>query len=159
MNRQAEAADDDDRGFHDDEEEGNVGGAKGTPATEKAGTPATKKRSRKSGKVKEVDPDKVFGDGAPLHALTRRTVPIWNCSSSAVDVGESVNHLQRLNGAKLAAEACNINGMRDKASEVMTGEFLRKSLYGVAQHVLIQLIERVCSPLISESYDLLCGCR
>ena len=129
MNRQAD--EDDDRGFHEDEEEGNVGGAKGTPATEKAGTPATKKRSRKSGKVKEVDPDKVFGDGAPLHALTRRTVPIWNCSSSAVEVGESVSHVLRLNGAKLAATA---NGMRDKASEVMTGDFLRPSLYGVAQH-------------------------
>ena len=125
MNRQADE-DDDDRGFHDDEEEGTVGGAKGTPAT--------KKRSRRSGKVKEVDPDKVFGYGGPLHALTRRTVPIWNCSSSAVDVGESVNCLQRLNGAKLAAKAWNINGMRDKASEVMTGEFLRSSLYGVAQH-------------------------
>ena len=118
--------DDDDRGFHDDEEEGNVGGAKGTPAT--------RKRSRRSGKGKEVDPDKVFGDGAPLHALTLRTVPIWNCSSSAVDVGESVNHLLRLNGAKLAAKAWNINGMRNKASEVMKGDFLRKSLYGVAQH-------------------------
>ena len=82
----------------------------------------------------EVDPDAVFGDGAPLHALTLCTVPIWNSSASAVDVGESVNYLQRLNGAKLAAEAWNINGMRAKASEVMTGEFLRKSLYGVAQH-------------------------
>ena len=136
MNRQVEVAEYDDGGFHDDEEEGSVicGGAKGTPATEKAGTPATKKRSRRSGKGKEVDPDKVFGDGAPLHALTRRTVPIWNSSASAVDVGESVNYIQRLSGAKLAAMAWNINGMRDKASEVMTGDFLRKSLYGVAQH-------------------------
>ena len=133
MNRQVDE-DDDDRGFHDDEEEGNVGGANGTPTTEKAGTPATKKRSRRSGKGKEVDPDKVFGDGAPLHALTRRTVPIWNSSASAVDVGESVNYIQRLNGAKLAAMAWNINGMRDKASEVMIGDFLRPSLYGVAQH-------------------------
>ena len=121
MNRQVDAAEDDDRGFHDDEEEGNVGGAKGTPAT--------RKRSRRSGKGKEVDPDKVFGDGAPLHALTRRTVPIWNCSASAVDVGESVNYLQRLNGAKLAAMAWNLNGMRDKASEVTIGDFLRPSLF------------------------------
>ena len=126
MNRQVVAAEDDDRGFHDDEEEGNVGGAKGTPAT--------RKRSRRSGKGKEVDPDKVFGDGAPLHALTRRTVPIWNCSASAVDVGESVNYLQRLNGAKLAAMAWNINGMRDKAAVAMIGDFLRSSLFGVAQH-------------------------
>ena len=46
LNRQAEAADDDDRGFHDDEEEGSVidGGAKGKTAT--------KKRSRKSGRAK-----------------------------------------------------------------------------------------------------------
>jgi len=128
LNRQVEAADDDDGGFHEDVEEGSVidGGAKGKTAT--------KKRTRRSGKGKEVDPDKVFGDGGPLHALTRRTVPIWNCSASAVDVGESVNHVPRLNGAKLAAEAWNINGMRDKASEVMTGDFLRPSLYGVAQH-------------------------
>ena len=129
LHRQVDAAEDGD-GLLDDAEVGSVidVGAKGTPAT------VTKKRSRKSGKGKEVDPDKVFGDGAPLHALTRRTVPIWNCSASAVDVGESVNHLQRLNGAKLAAEAWNINGMRAKASEVMTGDFLRQSLYGVAQH-------------------------
>ena len=128
MNRQVDVAEDDDGGFHDDEEEGSVidGGAKGKTAT--------KKRSRKSGKGKEVDPDKVFGDGGPLHVLTRRTVPIWNCSSAAVDVGESVNHLQRLNGAKLAAKAWNINGMRDKADGVMIGDFLRPSLYGVAQH-------------------------
>ncbi len=82
LNRQVEAADDDDGGFHDDGEEGCVidGGAKGKTAT--------KKRTSRSGKGKEVDPDKVFGDGGPLHALTRRTVPIWNCSSSAVDAGE-----------------------------------------------------------------------
>ena len=129
LHRQVDAAEDGD-GLLDDAEVGSVidVGAKGTPAT------VTKKRSRKSGKGKEVDPDKVFGDGAPLHALTRRTVPIWNSSSSAVDVGESVNYLQRLSGAKLAAMAWNINGMRDKASEVMIGEFLRPSLYGVAQH-------------------------
>ena len=129
LNRQVDAAEDGD-GLLDDAEVGSVidVGAKGTPAT------VTKKRSRKSGKGKEVDPDKVFGDGAPLHALTRCTVPIWNCSASAVDVGESVNYLQRLNGAKLAAEAWNINGLRAKASEVLTGEFLRPSLFGVAQH-------------------------
>ena len=100
-------------------------GAKGKPA------PKRRKRSRKD---KEVDPDAVFGDGAPLHALTRCTVPIWNSSASAVDVGESVNYLQRLSGAKLAAMAWNINGMRDKASEAMIGDFLRSSLFGVAQH-------------------------
>ena len=100
MHRQVDAAEDGD-GLLDDAEVGSVidVGAKGTPAT------VTKKRSRKSGKGKEVDPDKVFGDGAPLHALTRCTVPIWNSSASAVDVGESVNYLQRLNGAKLAVEA------------------------------------------------------
>ena len=127
MNRQVDAADDDDGGFHEDVEEGSVidVGAKGKPAP---------KRRRRSGKGKEVDPDKVFGDGGPLHALTRRTVPIWNCSSSAVDVGDSVSHVLRLNGAKLAAMAWNINGMRDKASAVMTGDFLRPSLFGVAQH-------------------------
>ena len=127
MNRQVEVANDDDGGLHDDAEVGSVidVGAKGKPA------PKRRKRSRKD---KEVDPDAVFGDGAPLHALTRCTVPIWNCSASAVDVGESVNYLQRLNGAKLATEAWNINGLRAKASEVLTGEFLRPSLYGVAQH-------------------------
>ena len=126
MNRQVEVADDGD-GLHDDAEVGSVidVGAKGKPAP---------KRRRRSDKGKEVDPDKVFGDGGPLHVLTRRTVPIWNCSSAAVDVGESVNHLQRLNGAKLAAKAWNINGMRDKADGVMIGDFLRPSLYGVAQH-------------------------
>ena len=83
MNRQVEVANDDDGGLHDDAEVGSVidVGAKGKPA------PKRRKRSRKD---KEVDPDKVFGDGTPLHALTRRTVPIWNCSSSAVDVGEAV---------------------------------------------------------------------
>ena len=127
MNRQVEVANDDDGGLHDDAEVGSVidVGAKGKPA------PQRRKRSRKD---KEVDPEKVFGIGAPMHALTRCTVPIWNCSASAVDVGESVNHLQRLNGAKLAAEAWNINGMRAKASAVMTGDCLRPSLYGVAQH-------------------------
>ncbi len=127
VKRQVEAADDDDGGFHDDVEEGSVinVGAKGEPAP---------KRRRRSGEGKEVDPDTVFGEGGPLHALTRRTVPIWNCSASAVDVGESVNHIPRLNGAKLAVEAWNINEMRNKTSEVMNGEFLRKSLYGVAQH-------------------------
>jgi hypothetical protein len=126
LNRQGEAAEDDD-GFHENEAEDRVieGGAKGKTATKKRG------RARQS---KEADPDKVFGDGGPLHALTRRAVPIWNCSASAVDVGESVHHTARLNGAKLAAEAWNINGMRAKASEVMTGDYLRKSLYGVAQH-------------------------
>ena len=136
MNRQVEVANDDDGGLHDDAEVGSVidVGAKGSVIDVGAnGKPAPKRRKR-SRKDKEVDPDAVFGDGAPLHALTRCTVPIWNCSASAVDVGESVNHLQRLNGAKLAAEGWNINGMRAKASEVMTGEFLRKSLYGVAQH-------------------------
>ncbi len=119
MNRQGEAAAADDIGFHDNEEEDRVseGGAKGKNASRKRG------RSRKG---KEVDADKVFGDGGPLHALTRLTVPIWNSSASAVDVGESVSHVQRLNGAKLAAEAWNINGMGAKASEAMTGEFLRK---------------------------------
>ncbi len=126
MNRQGEAAEDDD-GFLEHEAEDRVieGGAKGKTATKKRG------RARQG---KEVDPDKLFGDGGPLHALTRRAVPIWNSSASAVEVGESVHHTARLNGAKLAAEAWNINGMRAKASEVMTGEFLRKSLYGVAQH-------------------------
>ena len=126
MNRQGEAAEDDD-GFHENEAEDRVieGGAKGKTATKKRG------RARQG---KEVDPDKLFGDGGPLHALTRRAVPIWNSSASAVDVGESVHHTARLNGAKLAAEAWNINGMRAKASEVMTGDYLRKSLYGVAQH-------------------------
>ena len=127
LNRQVEVANDDDGGLHDDAEVGSVidVGAKGKPA------PKRRKRSRKD---KEVDPDVVFGEGGLHHALTRRTVPIWNCSAFAVDVGESVNHVPRLNGAKLAAEAWNINGMRNKTSEVMTGEFLRKSLYGVAQH-------------------------
>ncbi len=97
------------------------------------GKTATKKRGR-ARQGKEVDSDKLFGDGGPLHALTRRTVPIWNSSSSAVDVDEAIHHAARLNGAKLAAEAWNINGTRAKASEVMRGEFLRKSLYGVAQH-------------------------
>ena len=128
LNRQGEATEDDD-GFHENEAEDRArvieGGAKGKTATKKQG------RARQG---KEVDPDKLFGDGGPLHALTRRAVPIWNSSASAVDVGESVHHTARLNGAKLAAEAWNINGMRAKASEVMTGEFLRKSLYGVAQH-------------------------
>jgi hypothetical protein len=128
LNRQGEAAEDDD-GFHDNEAEDRVtvieGGAKGKTATKKRG------RARRG---KEVDPAKLFGDGGPLHALTRRAVPIWNSSASAVEVGESVHHTARLNGAKLAAEAWNINGMRAKASEVMTGEFLRQSLYGVAQH-------------------------
>ena len=126
MNRQVEVADDGD-GLHDDAEVGSVidVGAKGKPA------PQRRKRSRKD---KEVDPEKVFGIGAPMHALTRCTVPIWNCSASAVDFSESVNYLQRLSGAKLAAMAWNINGMRDKASEVMIGEFLRPSLFGVAQH-------------------------
>ena len=127
LNRQGVAADDDDGGLHDYEEEDRVieDGAKDKTAT---------KKRRRARKDKEVDPDKLFGDGAPLHALTRCTVPIWNSSASAVDVGESVNYLQRLNGAKLAAEAWNINGLRAKASEVLTGEFLRPSLYGVAQH-------------------------
>ena len=129
MNRQGEAADndDDDGGFHEIEEEDSVieGGAKGKTATKKRG------RARRG---KEVDPAKLFGDGGPLHALTRRAVPIWNSSASAVDVGEAIHHAARLKGAKLAAEAWNINGMRAKASEVMTGEFLRQSLYGVAQH-------------------------
>ena len=130
LNRQGEAAEDDD-GFHDNEAEDRVtvieGGAKGKTATKKRG------RARRG---KEVDPAKLFGDGGPLHALTRRAVPIWNSSASAVDVGESFHHAARLNGAKLAAsaKAWNINGRRAKASEVMTGEFLRKSLYGVAQH-------------------------
>ena len=137
MNRQVEVADDGD-GLLDDAEVGSVidVGAKGSVIDVGAkGKPAPRRRTgKRSRKDKEVDPDAVFGDGAPLHALTRCTVPIWNCSASAVDVGESVNYLQRLNGAKLAAEAWNINGMRAKASEVMTGEFLRSSLYGVAQH-------------------------
>jgi hypothetical protein len=135
LNRQVEDAVDG-NGLHDDAEVGSVidVGAKGSVIDVGAkGKPAPKRRKR-SRKDKEVDPDAVFGDGAPLHALTRCTVPIRNSSASAVDVGESVNYLQRLNGAKLAAEAWNINGMRAKASEVMTGEFLRKSLYGVAQH-------------------------
>ena len=137
MNRQVEDADDG-NGLHDDAEVGSVidVGAKGSVIDVGAkGKPAPRRRTgKRSHKDKEVDPDAVFGDGAPLHALTRCTVPIWNCSASAVDVGESVNYLQRLNGAKLAAEAWNINGLRAKASEVLTGEFLRPSLYGVAQH-------------------------
>ena len=127
MNRQGVAADDDDGGLHDYEEEDRVIEDSAKDKT------ATKKR-RRARKDKEVDPDKLFGDGAPLHALTRRTVPIWNSSAHAVDVGESVHHVARLNGAQLAAAAWDINGMRAKAKEVMTGEFLRKSLYGVAQH-------------------------
>ena len=69
LNLQGEAADNDDIGFHDNEEEDRVieGGAKGKTATRKHG------RSRKG---KEVDADKVFSDGGPLHALTRRAVPI-----------------------------------------------------------------------------------
>ena len=138
MNRQVEVANDDDGGLHDDAEVGSVidVGAKGSVIDVGAkGKPAPRRRTgKRSRKDKEVDPDAVFGDGAPLHALTRCTVPIWNCSASAVDVGESVNYLQRLNGAKLATEAWNINGLRAKASEVLTGEFLRPSLYGVAQH-------------------------
>ena len=137
MNRQVEVADDGD-GLHDDAEVGSVidVGAKGSVIDVGAkGKPAPRRRTgKRSRKDKEVDPDALFGDGAPLHALTRCTVPIWNSSASAVDVGESVNYLQRLNGAKLAAEAWNINGLRAKASEVLTGEFLRPSLYGVAQH-------------------------
>ena len=127
MNRQGVAADDDDGGLHENEKEDRVieDGAKDKTAT---------KKRRRARKDKEVDPDKLFGDGAPLHALTRRTVPIWNCSAHAVDVGESVHHVARLNGAQLAAAAWDINGMRAKAKQVMTGEFLRKSLYGVAQH-------------------------
>ena len=137
MNRQVEDADDG-NGLHDDAEVGSVidVGAKGSVIDVGAkGKPAPRRRTgKRSRKDKEVDPDALFGDGAPLHALTRCTVPIWNSSASAVDVGESVNYLQRLNGAKLAAEAWNINGLRAKASEVLTGEFLRPSLYGVAQH-------------------------
>ena len=137
MNRQVEDADDG-NGLHDDAEVGSVidVGAKGSVIDVGAkGKPAPRRRTgKRSRKDKEVDSDALFGDGAPLHALTRCTVPIWNSSASAVDVGESVNYLQRLNGAKLAAEAWNINGLRAKASEVLTGEFLRPSLYGVAQH-------------------------
>ena len=137
MNRQVEDADDG-NGLHDDAEVGSVidVGAKGSVIDVGAkGKPAPRRRTgKRSRKDKEVDSDALFGDGAPLHALTRCTVPIWNCSAHAVDVGESVHHVARLNGAQLAAAAWDINGMRAKAKEVMTGEFLRKSLYGVAQH-------------------------
>ena len=135
MNRQVEDADDG-NGLHDDAEVGSVidVGAKGSVIDVGAKGKPAPKRPKRSRKDKGVDPDALFGDGAPLHALTRCTVPIWNSSASAVDVGESVNYLQRLNGAKLATEAWNINGLRAKASELLTGEFLRPSLYGVAQH-------------------------
>ncbi len=76
----------------------------------------------------------LFGDGAPLHSLTWRAVPIWTCGLYAVEVAEAVNHDARLRSAKIALEAWNIHGLRDKASELMKGDLLHPNLYGVAQH-------------------------
>ena len=73
-------------GFHDNPEdsvlEGSAKDAKGT-----LGKTATNKCGR-SRKGKEVDAAQVFGDGGPLHALMWRALPIWNSSTSAVDVDE-----------------------------------------------------------------------
>ena len=93
-----------------------------------------KTSSKKGERARKSAGDTIFGDGAPLHALTRRAVPIWTCGPFAVEVAEPVNHDASLKGAKHALEAWNIHGLRNKASELMKGDFLHANLYGVAQN-------------------------
>ena len=99
-------------------------------AQRKKGKTSSKKRERE----RKSAGDTVFGDGAPLHSLTRRAVPIWTCSQHAVDVAEAIHHNVRLRAAKHALEAWNIQGLRHKASELMKGDFLHSNLLGVAQN-------------------------
>jgi hypothetical protein len=112
----------------DDDDDAGEGG------TETAQSKSGKTSSKKRGKARKSAGDTVFGDGAPLHSLTRRAVPIWTCSQHAVDVAEAIHHDVRLRAAKHALEAWNIQGLRHKASELMKGDFLHSNLLGVAQN-------------------------
>ena len=69
--------DEKDGDFHDNPEDNVLEGGEWDAET------ATKKLSS-SREGKEVGDENLFRDGGPLHSLTRRTVPIWNCSTSAV---------------------------------------------------------------------------
>ncbi len=111
-----------------DEDDAGEGGAE--TAQSKRGETSSKKR----GKARKSAGDTVFEDGAPLHSLTRRAVPIWTCSQNAVDVAEAIHHDVRLRGAKHALAAWNIQGLRHKALELIKGDFMHSNLLGVAQN-------------------------
>ncbi len=89
----------------DDDDDAGEGGAE--TAQSKSGKTSSKKR----GKARKSAGDTVFGDGAPLHSLTRRAVPIWTCGPYAVEVAEAVNHDARLRGAKVALESTESGGL------------------------------------------------
>jgi hypothetical protein len=55
-----------------------------------------KARKRKEG---AGDTATMFGDGAPLHSLTRHAVPIWTCGPYAEEVAETISHDARLRRA------------------------------------------------------------
>ncbi len=112
------------------------GGAETAQSTKGKSGKTSYKKGEKVRKIKEGAGDLtvLFRDGAPLHSLTRRAVPIWTCGLYAVEVAEAVNHDARLRGAKVALEAWNIHGLRNKASELMKGAFLHLNVYRAAQH-------------------------
>ena len=88
----------------------------------------TKKPKKKKVKKSEQQLSGHFSDSGDMHLLIRRAMLYWNCSANAADIADAPFHQERLNGALAAVQATNIQGLRETASTIFEGEFMRKKL-------------------------------
>ena len=88
----------------------------------------TENPKKKKAKKSEQQLSGHFSDSGDMHLLIRRAMLYWNCSANAADIADAPFHQERLNGALAAVQATNIQGLRETASTIFEGEFMRKKL-------------------------------
>ena len=127
-----EDGDDDD--FDDEDDESGNGG--GESVTEK-GEIKTKetnevKKPRKKKTKSEQPVREYFSETGEMNILMRRATLYWNCLSASIDIADPASHQERLKGALVAVQAYNMQGLRDRASSIFVGEFMRKNMADAA---------------------------
>ncbi len=75
-----------------------------------------------------------FMQSGETHALIRRSTLFWNTSTSAAVIADAAFHQERLKRALAAVQATYMLGLRERASSIFVGEFMRKNLLEAALH-------------------------
>ncbi len=86
----------------------------------------TEKPRKKKAKKSEEQVSGHFPDTGGMHLLIRRATLYWNCSASAADIADALFHQERLLRVLAAIQDTNMQGLRDTASTIVRGEFMRK---------------------------------
>ena len=127
-----EDGDDDD--FDDEDDESGHGGGESVTETGEIKTKETKEvKKPKKKKTKSEQPVReYFSETGEMHILMRRATLYWNCLSASIDIADPASHQERLKGALVAVQAYNMQGLRDRASSIFVGEFMRKNMADAA---------------------------